>query len=202
VKHIEVLSPTKKGDCGVWALNALLQQRFNPKRPGTPERAHGETVFRVGDKVMQVRNNYTLSWQRRGPTGWEQGEGVFNGDMGFITHMDEEERALVVCFEDERSATYEDNQLEELELAYCVSVHKSQGSEFPVVVMPVVGGPPMLLTRNLFYTAVTRARQLVMLVGREAVIQSMVRNAYISRRYSALHLRLTLLEALEGGDAP
>jgi len=193
VRQIQVLAPTKKGDCGVWALNGLLQQRFNPKRPGIPERTHGETVFRVGDKVMQVRNNYTLSWQRRGPSGWEQGEGVFNGDMGFITDIDEEERALIVCFEDERSATYEDNQLEELELAYCVSVHKSQGSEFPVVVMPVVGGPPMLLTRNLFYTAVTRARQLVMLVGREAVIQSMVRNAYISRRYSALDLRLKML---------
>ena len=193
VRQIQVLSPTKKGDCGVWALNALLQQRFNPKRPDAPERTYGETVFRVGDKVMQVRNNYTLCWQRRGPAGWEQGEGVFNGDMGFITDIDEEERALVVCFEDERSATYEDNQLEELELAYCVSVHKSQGSEFPVVVMPVVGGPPMLLTRNLFYTAVTRARQLVMLVGREAAIQSMVRNAYISQRYSALHLRLGML---------
>ncbi|MCL2811912.1 MAG: ATP-dependent RecD-like DNA helicase [Clostridia bacterium] len=194
VRQIQVLAPTKKGDCGVWALNGLLQQRFNPRRPGAAERTHGETVFRVGDKVMQVRNNYTLSWQRRGPSGWEQGEGVFNGDMGFITDIDEEERALTVCFEDERCATYEDNQLEELELAYCVSVHKSQGSEFPVVVMPVVGGPPMLLTRNLFYTAVTRARQLVMLVGREAVIQSMISNAYISRRYSALHLRLGMLE--------
>ncbi|MCL2545500.1 MAG: ATP-dependent RecD-like DNA helicase, partial [Clostridia bacterium] len=200
VRQIQVLSPTKKGDCGVWALNGLLQQRFNPKRPGASERAHGDTVFRVGDKVMQVRNNYTLCWQRRSEAGWEQGEGVFNGDMGFIADIDEEERALVVCFEDERCATYEDSQLEELELAYCVSVHKSQGSEFPVVVMPVVGGPPMLLTRNLFYTAVTRARQLVVLVGREAVIQSMVRNAYISRRHSALHLRLEMLAGADGAN--
>ncbi len=196
IRQIQVLSPTKKGDCGVWALNALLQQRFNPKRSGVAEQAHGETVFRVGDKVMQIRNNYTLSWQRRSLAGgWEQGEGVFNGDMGFITEIDEEEHSLTVGFEDERSATYEASQLEELELAYCVSVHKSQGSEFPVVVMPVVGGPPMLLTRNLFYTAVTRARTLVMLVGREQVIQSMVRNAYISRRYSALDERLQTLAA-------
>ncbi len=199
VRQIQVLSPTKKGDCGVWALNALLQKRFNPPRPGIAERAHGDTLFRVGDKVMQVRNNYTLSWQRRGKFGWEQGEGVFNGDMGFISEIDPEERTLTVAFEDDRSATYEESQLEELELAYCVSVHKSQGSEFPVVVMPVVGGPPMLLTRNLFYTAVTRARQMVMLVGREAAIQSMVRNAYITQRYSALHLRL---QNLLGADAP
>lgn len=200
VRHIQVLSPTKKGDCGVWALNALLQQRFNPKKPGAAERSHGDMVFREGDKVMQIRNNYTLVWQRRGAAGWEQGEGVFNGDMGFIESIDMEERALTVCFEDDRTAVYEESQIEELELAYCVSVHKSQGSEFPVVVMPVVGGPPMLLTRNLFYTAVTRARHMVMLVGRESAIESLVRNAYISQRYSALHVRLqTLAEIAPGG---
>ena len=193
IRQIQVLAPAKKGECGVWALNALLQQRFNPPRPGVAQRTHGETIFREGDKVMQIRNNYQLAWQKRGVVGLETGEGVFNGDMGYVQDIDEEDRTLTVCFDDDRVAVYEDAQLEELELAYCVSVHKSQGSEFPVVVMPVVGGPPMLLTRNLFYTAVTRARQMVVLVGREAVIASMVRNAYISHRYSALNERLRAL---------
>ncbi|MDR3050830.1 MAG: ATP-dependent RecD-like DNA helicase [Oscillospiraceae bacterium] len=199
VRQIQVLAPTKKGDCGVRALNALLQARFNPRGPGAAERVRGDTLLRVGDKVMQVRNNYQLGWQRKGPLGWEQGEGVFNGDMGFIQAMDEEERTVTVCYDDDRVAAYEESQLEDLDLAYCVSVHKSQGSEFPVVVMPVVGGPPMLLTRNLFYTAVTRARQMVVLVGREGVIEEMVQNSHIARRYSALAQRLRALTAVEGG---
>ncbi len=204
-RQIQVLSPTKKGDCGVWALNALMQQRFNPKKHGASERLRGDTAFRVGDKVMQIRNNYQLIWQRRDVEGlaYEQGEGVFNGDMGFIVGMDDEEHTVTVIFDDDRVATYEDSQLDELELAYCVSVHKSQGSEFPVVVMPVVGGPPMLLTRNLFYTAVTRARQLVVLVGREECIRGLVENAHIAKRYSALAERLQLVWGMveQGEDA-
>ena len=185
-----MLAPAKKGECGVWALNALLQERFNPQRPGLHERKVGETTLRERDKVMQTRNNYQLEWKREGAFGWESGQGAFNGDMGFISHIDPQTRAVTVVFDDERIAVYEDEAVEDLELAYCVSVHKSQGSEFPVVVMPVVGGPPMLLTRNLFYTAVTRARQMVMLVGRRSVIHTMVRNANVSRRYSALCQRL------------
>ncbi len=204
-RQIQILSPTKKGDCGVWALNGLMQQRFNPKQHGASERLRGDTAFRVGDKVMQIRNNYQLIWQRRDADGlaYEQGEGVFNGDMGFIVGMDDEEHTVTVCFDDDRIAVYEDNQLDELELAYCVSVHKSQGSEFPVVVMPVVGGPPMLLTRNLFYTAVTRARQLVVLVGREECIRGLVENAHIAKRYSALAERLRLVWSMveQGEDA-
>ena len=190
VKEIQVLAPAKKGECGVWALNALLQERFNPQRPGLHERKVGETTLRERDKVMQTRNNYQLEWKREGAFGWESGQGAFNGDMGFISHIDPQTRAVTVVFDDERIAVYEDEAVEDLELAYCVSVHKSQGSEFPVVVMPVVGGPPMLLTRNLFYTAVTRVRQMVMLVGRRSVIHTMVRNANVSRRYSALCQRL------------
>ena len=147
-------------------------------------------VLREGDKVMQTRNNYQLEWKREGAFGWENGQGVFNGDMGFVQAIDPESRTVTVCFEDDRVADYEGEQADDLELAYCVSVHKSQGSEFPVVVLPVVGGPPMLLTRNLFYTAVTRARRMVMLVGREYAIRTLVENAYISRRYSALCQRL------------
>ncbi len=190
VRQIQVLSPTKKGECGVYALNALLQACFNPPRPGRHERLMGDMVLREGDKVMQTRNNYQLEWKREGAFGWENGQGVFNGDMGFVQAIDPESRTVTVCFEDDRVAEYEGEQADDLELAYCVSVHKSQGSEFPVVVLPVVGGPPMLLTRNLFYTAVTRARRMVMLVGRENAIRTLVENAYISRRYSALCQRL------------
>ncbi|MEG0766266.1 MAG: ATP-dependent RecD-like DNA helicase [Clostridia bacterium] len=186
VRQIQVLSPMKKGECGVYALNALLQARFNPHREDVAERIYGEIIFRVGDKVMQTRNDYQMEWTR----GDEEGTGVFNGDMGFITAMDTEERTITVLFDDEREAIYETAALEDLELAYCISVHKSQGSEFPVVVMPVVGGPPMLLTRNLLYTAVTRARRMVVLVGREEAVHAMVRNVDITSRYSALATRL------------
>ena len=190
VRQMQVLSPTKKGDCGVYALNQLLQSRFNPSAPGKQERTRGDTTFREGDKVMQTRNNYQLEWQKEGVFGWEKGQGVFNGDIGFVSGIDAQERTITVRFDDDREATYEGGDIDDLELAYCISVHKSQGSEFPVVVMPAVGGPPMLLTRNLLYTAVTRARRMVMLVGREAAIEQMIANANIRRRYSALRWRL------------
>ena len=196
VRQMQVLSPTKKGDCGVWMLNQMLQAQFNPPAPGKHERTRGDTTFREGDKVMQTRNNYQLEWKKEGVFGWEDGAGVFNGDIGFVTGIDPEERTVTVVFDDEREATYEGGDIDDLELAYCVSVHKSQGSEFPVVVMPAVGGPPMLLTRNLLYTAVTRARRLVMLVGREAAIDQMIANTNTRKRYSALTYRLKLLQEL------
>ena len=186
LRDMQVLSPMKKGDCGVWALNRLLQQTLNPPKKGLAEFTHGDTLFRVGDKVMQIKNNYQMEWIKEIAGSEEEGQGVFNGDMGLILAVDEEEKMITVRFEDDREALYEDARLEELELAYCVSVHKSQGSEFPVVVMPVIGGPPMLLTRNLFYTAVTRARKMVVLVGREAAVRDMVQNATIARRFSGL----------------
>ncbi len=190
VKQMQVLSPTKKGECGVWALNQLLQAQFNPPAPHKSERTRGDTTFREGDKVMQTRNNYQLKWRKEGVFGWEEGQGAFNGDIGFVLDIDTQEHTLRVQFDDERIATYEGGDVDDLELAYCISVHKSQGSEFPVVVMPAVGGPPMLLTRNLLYTAVTRARRLVMIVGREAAIDQMIANVNTKKRYSALCWRL------------
>ena len=186
VMGIQTLTPAKRGDTGVWALNRALQQALNPPEQDKPERVSGEHIFRLGDKVMHIKNDYELNWQ----LGDEYGTGVFNGDMGLITAIDTEARSLTVTFDDDRVAEYDDSNLDELELAYCISVHKSQGSEFPVIVMPVMPAPRMLMARNLLYTAVTRARKYVVLVGRESVIREMIDNNIISRRYTALAHRL------------
>jgi len=186
LRDIQVLSPTKKGEAGVWRLNAMLQEALNPPLKGKPEFKHGDTTFRLGDKVMQTKNNYQIEWAR----DEEEGQGIFNGDMGVIAELDAEERVLTVRFDDDREVVYEDAALDELELCYCISVHKSQGSEFPVVVMPVVPAPRMLMTRNLLYTAVTRARKFVMLVGRDDALKTMIENDHIDKRYSALAVRL------------
>ncbi len=202
VRSIQVLAPAKKGECGVIALNQMLQAALNPPAKDKPSLQYGETIFRLGDKVMQTKNDYQLEWRRLTPTGWEDGQGVFNGDVGFVVDVDTEEHCLTVRFDEDKEAVYASAQFENLDLAYCLSVHKSQGSEFPVVVMPVVGGPPMLLTRNLFYTALTRARSLVVLVGREEVVRLMTENDHILKRYTTLSERLThvsLLTPQNGG---
>ena len=190
VRNIQVLAPARKGECGVNTLNVLLQEALNPASVRSPQLTWGETVFRKGDKVIQTKNDYRLPWIRHTRAGKEEGAGVFNGDVGFIIDVDPENSALTVLYDEEREVVYETGDLESLEPAYCLSVHKSQGSEFPVVVMPVIGGPPMLLTRNLLYTAMTRARSLVVLVGREEIIRRMVENDHVARRYTTLALRL------------
>ncbi|MDD3214343.1 MAG: ATP-dependent RecD-like DNA helicase, partial [Eubacteriales bacterium] len=190
VRAIQVLSPTKKGDCGSVNLNKLLQSALNPDRPGLNSLLHGDTEFRVGDKVIQTRNDYQLTFTRTTATGTEEGAGIFNGDVGYIEAVDPDEHLLTVSYDDDRLAAYQKQQLDSLELAYCLTVHKSQGCEFPVVVMPVVGGPPMLMARNLLYTALTRARRLVVLVGREEVIAQMVENNHVVKRYTTLKARL------------
>ncbi len=187
---MQVLSPTKRGECGVWNLNKLLQEALNPPKPYKNEMQYGESLFRTGDKVMQMKNDYQIVWEKKKGFEKEEGTGVFNGDIGYITAIEPEGGTITVLFDDEKKVTYQDQQREALELAYCISVHKSQGSEFPAVVLPVVGGPPMLLTRNLFYTAITRAKKLVVMVGKEEAIGAMVKNNHVSKRYTSLCQRL------------
>ena len=183
-------APARKGECGVNSLNILLQEALNPSSPSKPQLTWGETLFRLGDKVIQTKNDYRIEWTRETPSGYEEGAGVFNGDVGFIVDVDPGNTTLTVLFDEEKKVVYESGDLDALEPAYCLSVHKSQGSEFPVVIMPVIGGPPMLLTRNLLYTAMTRARELVVLVGSEDVIRRMVENDHVARRYTTLARRL------------
>ncbi len=185
---IQVLTPMKKGIVGVKQLNKSLQEILNPPDKYKLEKQMGEGVFRQGDKVMQIKNNYNIKWLIK-ETG-EKGEGVFNGDFGIIQTIDVEEDRVVVLFDDEKLVEYDFNQLDEIELAYAITVHKSQGSEFPVVIMPISWGPPMLLTRNLLYTAVTRAKSLVVLVGMERYLANMVKNDYINKRYTGLRQRI------------
>ena len=187
LQDIQVLAPMKKGPLGVYNLNKRLQEALNPPAHKKKERKYGDVVFREGDKVMQIKNDYRLAWTRSLPhQPPEMGEGVYNGDLGTIMSIDLYDQTLEVLFDDGRSAVYSFSMLEELELAYCISIHKSQGSEFPIVLLPLLGGPPMLLNRNLLYTAVTRARHMVYILGRQSCIQQMVRNNQVKRRYSGL----------------
>ena len=187
LQDIQVLAPMKKGPLGVYNLNKRLQEALNPPAHKKKERKYGDGVFREGDKVLQITNDYRLAWTRSLPhQPPEMGEGVYNGDLGTIMSIDLYEQTLEVLFDDGRSVVYSFSMLEELELAYCISIHKSQGSEFPIVLLPLLGGPPMLLNRNLLYTAVTRARHMVCILGRQSCIQQMVRNNQVKRRYSGL----------------
>lgn len=188
VKSIQVLTPMKKGQVGMFQLNNELQEILNPPSKYKEERELKDKIFRVGDKVMQMKNNYNLKWKTI--TESEEGEGVFNGDFGYIYGIDQGEKELFVLFDEEKLVKYEFSQLDELELAYAITIHKSQGSEFPIVVMPIAWGPPMLLTRNLLYTAVTRAKQLVVMVGMESSLKQMVDNYRIIQRNSGLGMRL------------
>ena len=190
--EIQVLTPMRKGLLGVERLNQILQRYLNPPDASKTEKEIGQGLFREGDKVMQVRNNYQLEWEIRGRYGIpiEKGVGVFNGDTGIIKTINEFAETAEVEFEDGRWAEYSFKQLDELELAYAVTIHKSQGSEYPAVIIPLLSGPRMLMNRNLLYTAVTRARKCVTVVGSEETFRDMIRNEKQQRRYSSLDQRI------------
>lgn len=190
IKHIQILSPMKKGLVGVDNLNKELQQILNPKDRKKQEKEYRDMVFRVGDKVMQTKNNYSINWIRNCEGEKEEGIGVFNGDVGYIIHIDEDNDTVIVNFEDDKIVEYEDLYLDELSLAYAITIHKSQGSEFPVVIMPMFMGPPLLMNRNLLYTGITRAKQMVVLVGSAKAVQFMKDNDRSFERYSGLKYRI------------
>ncbi len=194
---IQVLTPMRKGLLGVERLNGILQQYLNPPGQGKAEREHGDIVFREGDKVMQVKNNYQLEWEIRSKYGLaiDKGMGIFNGDTGIIKSISAYQEIMSVEFDEGRTVEYSFKQLDELELAYAITIHKSQGSEYPAVVIPLLTGPRMLMNRNLLYTAVTRAKKCVTLVGNDATFQGMIANVSEQKRYTGLKDRLRALEA-------
>jgi exodeoxyribonuclease V alpha subunit len=185
--QIQVLSPTRKGPAGTVYLNKLLQKVLNPPAPNKKERQYGDFSFREGDRVMQIRNNYDILWKKT--DGSAVGAGVCDGDIGTITAIDPQAETLTVVYDD-REAEYDFSMLSELEPAYAMTVHKSQGSEYRAVVLCCWGGSPYLLRRSVLYTAITRARELLILVGREDCVAAMTENAQVGRRYSGLKLRL------------
>ena len=191
-EEIQVLSPSRKGSAGTVELNRALQNALNPQSPGKMERKRGDFSFREGDRVMQIRNNYDILWKKR--DGSAVGAGVFNGDIGTIVSIDPEQETITVDF-DEKYVEYTFDMLNELELAYAMTVHKSQGSEYRAVILAAWGGSPYLLTRSILYTAITRARQMLIIVGREEVVAAMTENYRKSRRYTGLKLRLQEKEA-------
>lgn len=189
---IQVLTPTRKGLIGVERLNRILQEYLNPPERGKREHEQGGVLYREGDKVMQVKNNYQIEWEIRGRYGIpvDKGVGVFNGDMGVIREINLHTERVTVEFDEQRMVEYPYSALEELEHAYAVTIHKSQGSEYPAVVIPLLGGPRMLMNRNLLYTAVTRARKCVTLVGDEGTFEQMIDNIVEQKRYTALAKRI------------
>lgn len=187
---IQVLTPMRKGLLGVERLNTILQQYLNPPGQEKKEREHGQGLFREGDKVMQIKNNYQMEWEIRGAYGIpvEKGVGIFNGDTGIIREINTFAETITVEFDEKRFVEYSFKQLDELELAYAITIHKAQGSEYPAVIIPLLGGPRMLMNRNLLYTAVTRARRCVTLVGDEKTFFEMEENRMEQSRYTALDL--------------
>ena len=190
-EKIQVLAPMRAGICGIDNLNTILQQKINPPEPNKLEYKMDRVVFRVGDKVMQTSNNYTQTWRKPRPNGsFEIGEAVFNGDIGYVSNIVKETDSVEVTFEDGRITEYTREDAKQMMLSYAITIHKSQGSEFDVVVIPIIAGASSILTRNLLYTAVTRAKQLVVLVGSRKNLRIMVSNNYTAKRYSALSIFL------------
>ncbi len=187
-RDVQVLTPVRKGLLGMYQLNEELQKLLNPASEELEEKQLGTRIYREGDKVMQIKNNYQIEWKRS--DDFTEGQGVFNGDVGYIHKIDKEFNTVTVVYEELKYVTYEFSDLDQLELAYAMTVHKSQGSEFPIVIMPISWFPPILATRNLLYTAVTRGKKAVILVGSEDKMNNMVDNNLITERYSGLKYRL------------
>lgn len=190
--EIQVLTPMRKGNLGVENLNCILQQKLNPPAGHKKEIIRGERIFRVGDKVMQIKNNYEAAWVIRGynEIKVDEGKGVFNGDVGVIKRIDEYNKSLTVIFDDNRQVEYPNGQLEELELAYAITIHKSQGGEYPAVVLPLLDGPRMLFNRNLLYTAVTRASKSVVILGSKETVRQMIARGDEQKRYTDFKNRI------------
>lgn len=189
---IQVLTPMRKGELGVEKMNTVLQEYLNPPSPSKKEKVYGDITFREGDKVMQIKNNYQIEWESRNSRGFlkNSGSGIFNGDCGIIKSINTYADEMEIVFDDDKTVFYPFSGLDELELAYCITVHKSQGSEYPAVVMPLLSGPWQLFNRNLLYTAVTRAKKCVTIVGSRQAVSSMIKNEKEQNRYSGLKVHL------------
>lgn len=196
---IQVLTPMRKGNLGVEVLNVILQKYLNPPSPDKKEHLSGERLFRVGDKVMQIKNNYQIPWEivSRYNIPVDKGMGVFNGDMGIIRDIDESAQIVTVEYDEHRRIEYPFSGLDEIELAYAVTIHKSQGSEYPAVLLPLLSGPRMLFNRNLLYTAVTRARKCVTILGSRQTVVEMIQNERQNKRYTSLRDRIQEIEETE-----
>ncbi|VHX74363.1 DNA helicase, RecD/TraA type [Clostridioides difficile] len=188
LKDIQVLSSMRKGELGVTNLNIELQKYLNKKEKFKVEESFSKRLFRVGDKVMQVKNNYTKKWETEDQK--ESGEGIYNGDIGYVYHIDKDKKTIYILFDQTKIVSYLYDELDEIDHSFCTTIHKSQGSEFPVVVLPIAWAPPMLLSRNLLYTAVTRAKKLVVLVGDVKYLEYMIKNNRVNQRYSKLGYKL------------
>ncbi|MBK5244774.1 MAG: ATP-binding domain-containing protein, partial [Eubacteriaceae bacterium] len=188
IQDIQVISPMKKGKVGVTNLNKELQAVLNPPSENRAQREFGMVIYREGDKVMQIKNNYRLKWEDA--NGFEEGEGIYNGDIGILENINEGMKSFTILFNDGKRVLYDFEQMDEITHAYAMTVHKSQGSEFPVVVMPIVGGPPLFLNRKLLYTAVTRAKKLLILMGSSYVFSQMIKSGDSQERQTALRERI------------
>ena len=197
ISEIQVLAPMKRGELGTINLNKILQEKLNPSSMLKNEKEFGNYIYREGDKVMQVKNNYSLEWQCfENNICVANGLGVFNGDTGFIEKIDEYHKKITIKFDDNKFVDYDFTQLDEIDLAYAITIHKSQGSEYKSIVVPIFGGPPMLMNRNLLYTAVTRAKDLVIMIGLPQTVYSMIKNKKKFERYSALDYRIKSLDKI------
>ena len=194
-KNIQILTPTKKGMLGTKELNAYLQNALNPEDKFKDEKRANGAIYRVGDRIMQVKNNYDMTWEKENPyreDGIDYGTGVFNGEIGTIVAIDEREKSVTIKFDDDKVAMYAYTDLEQIEHSYAITIHKAQGSEFDVVIMCVPRTAPVLLTRNLLYTGITRAKDLLIIVGDKKVTEFMINNVDSKKRNTGLKYKLKM----------